>query len=51
MAAEGPENTIGVKVIILKCISNTPGDGYMHMFLYFCFLDTQPLFVVIKTTF
>ena len=37
MAAQGPENTIKVKVIIAKCGPDTSGADYTHLLSYVLF--------------
>ena len=37
MAAQGPDNTIKVKLIVLKCGPATSGDDYIHLLSYVLF--------------
>ena len=37
MAAQGPDNTIKVKVIVGKCGPDTSGAGYTHLHPYILF--------------
>ena len=43
MAAQGPENTIKVKVIISKCGPDTSGADYTHLLSYVLFSGHKAL--------